>query len=339
VKARCAAFVLLFLSIGCSGTETATPSQAQPDKAISEQPASEGDAATLPPGESPSIDASSVDDSTAPDKDGSADVAHATDVATEDVAAPVFTPPACGETPAEPPSPAVTPPVTKYPEIKHWEAPAANVVALTFDDGPSPVTTNKILDVLAAEKIRATFFVNTRVAYDLRTNKAAQETLQRIVAAGHVLGNHTAEHRDLRLVSVDVDAQLRFVEEDVKLAAPCAPPLTLVRSPFGQPQLAGTEEERARVLPIIARHGVHVGWTIETIDYECLDAKCIVDRVNKRLDLGKRGSILFHDTQPVTAEALPLVIKEIRARGIGFVTAEKLVRDKYGKPSAALVVK
>jgi peptidoglycan-N-acetylglucosamine deacetylase len=327
VKARCAAFVLLFLSIGCSGAETATPSQAQPDKAVSEQPASEEDAGSLSADAEPQVDAAPVEDSVA------------VDTTPPPPDAPVVETPKCGEVPAEPPSLPVTPPATKYPEIKHWEIPAANVVALTFDDGPNPVTTNKILDVLAAEKIRATFFVNTRVAYELRTNKAAQETLQRIVAAGHVLGNHTAEHLDLRDASVDVDAQLRFVEEDVKLAAPCAPPITLVRTPFGQPQLAGTEADKARVLPVIARHGVHIGWTIETLDFECADTKCIVDRMNKRLDLGKRGSILFHDTQAVTAEALPTVIKEIRARGIGFVTAEKLVRDKYGKPSAELVVK
>lgn len=249
-------------------------------------------------------------------------------------------PPACGEAPAEPPSPPVTAaPSTTYPEIKHWEIPAANVVALTFDDGPKPVVTHRILDILKAEKIRATFFVSTRATSDLRSDPEARAAVARIVAEGHVLGNHTASHYDLRDASVDVEAQLRFVEEDVKLAAPCAPPLTLVRTPFGQPQLAGTAEEKARVLPILARHGVHVGWTIESLDYECasIGPTCIVDKVRRRLALGKRGPILMHDTYPVTADALPAVIAEVRARGLSFVTAEKLVRDKYGKTSAQLV--
>lgn len=228
----------------------------------------------------------------------------------------------------------------KYPEIKHWEIPADNVVALTFDDGPKPSTTNRILDILAAEKVRATFFINSRATSDLRYDEAARATVRRIVAEGHVLGNHTASHYDLRTASVDVEAQLALVEADIKLAAPCAPPLTLIRTPFGQPQLAGTEEERARVIPIIARHGVHIGWTIESLDYECNEAgpSCVLNRVKRRLDLGRRGALLMHDTQPVTVDALPLVIAELRARGIGMVTAEKLVRDKFGKPSTALVV-
>jgi peptidoglycan/xylan/chitin deacetylase (PgdA/CDA1 family) len=249
--------------------------------------------------------------------------------------------PKCGVAPDEPASAPVTPPTTKYPEIRHWEVPPDNVVALTFDDGPNPSTTNKILDTLRAEKIRATFFINSRGTSDLRSDAAARETLRRIVAEGHVLGNHTASHYDLRSAKVNVEAELKFVEEDVKLAAPCAPPITLVRTPYGQPQLAGTEAEKARVLPILARHGVHIGWTIETLDYECNSAgpACVIDRVKKRLDLGKRGAILMHDTQPVTVVALPLLIKELRARGIGFVTAEKLVRDKFGKPSSELLVK
>lgn len=272
------------------------------------------------------------------DTDSGTDTGGETESPVEADAAPAEKP-ACGEPPAETFTPPAKAPADLYPQIKHWELPAADVVALTFDDGPNPATTNKILDVLRTEKIRATFFINSRATTDLRTSSAARETLQRIVDEGHVLGNHTASHYDLRDASVDVEAQLRFVEEDVRAAAPCAPPLTLIRVPFGQPHLAGTDADKARVFPILARHGVHIGWTIESLDYECNDLgpSCVVDRVNKRLNLGKRGALLMHDTQPVTVTALPLVIAEIRKRGIGFVTAERLVRDKYGKSSAQLV--
>lgn len=339
---------LLVVALGaCSGTDGAAPS--------SSPTVTEPDNAASPAGPGASTGAGSSEQPASRDDAGPLEAATATDAGplpddsatmTEDSAPPADTAtsvaePKCGEPPAEPPSAPVTAPSTKFPEIKHWEMPSSDVVALTFDDGPLPATTDKILDVLKAEKVRATFFINSRASTDLRTNVAAQATLRRIVAEGHVLGNHTASHYDLRTASVDVEAQLAFVESDIKLAAPCAPPITLVRTPFGQPHLAGTDEEKARVLPIIARHGVHVGWTIETLDYECNDLgpACVVDRLKKRLNLGKRGAILMHDTQKVTVDALPLVIAELRARGLGMVTAEKLVRDKYGKTSAELVTK
>jgi hypothetical protein len=59
----------------------------------------------------------------------------------------------------------------------------------------------------------------------------------------------------------------------------------------------------------------------------------------KEIDAGKRGPILLHDTKQNTADALPELIAQLEKRGITFVTAEKLVHDKYGKPSAALVKK
>jgi peptidoglycan/xylan/chitin deacetylase (PgdA/CDA1 family) len=240
--------------------------------------------------------------------------------------------------PAEPPSTTTPVAVDTYPMIRHWEQPRVdNTVALTFDDGPNPATTNRILDTLKTEGIRATFFINTRATLDLRTSSEAKLTLARIIAEGHVLGNHTANHYDLAKTSTDVDGQLRAVEDDLKAIAPCAPRLTLVRAPFGSPYLSGTEEEQARVFPLIAKHGVHVGWSIESIDYECANAACVVERIIRRIDLGRRGPILMHDTQAQTADALPTLIAELRSRGVTFVTAEKLVRDKYGKTSAELV--
>ena len=244
----------------------------------------------------------------------------------------------CGEPPPEPVS--TTTPVApdSYPMIRHWEQPRIeNAVALTFDDGPNPATTNRILDTLADAGIRATFFVNTRSTVDVRSSSEAQKTLARIIAAGHVLGNHTANHYDLSKTSTDVEAQLRTVEDDLRAIAPCAPRLTLVRAPFGQPYLSGTDEEQARVFPIVARHGVHIGWSIESLDWDCANASCVVDRIIKRIDLGRRGAILMHDTQVQTADALPTLIAELRKRGVTFVTAEKLVRDKYGKPSSELI--
>ena len=69
--------------------------------------------------------------------------------------------------------------------------PAAGTIALTFDDGPDPVWTPKVLDLLKAQKVKATFFVvGTEVA-------AHPELARRIVAEGHQIGVHTFTHANL----------------------------------------------------------------------------------------------------------------------------------------------
>jgi peptidoglycan/xylan/chitin deacetylase (PgdA/CDA1 family) len=275
----------------------------------------------------------------------------AADTATEETASAVDAasppppppPPTCGEPPAEPPSAPVAKPPSGTAMIAHWEKPiAGNVVALTFDDGPNPATTNSILDTLKANGIRATFFLNSRVRYDLRTETAAKTTLARIIAEGHVIGNHTAHHLDLAKESAaTIESELKMLEDDLAASVPCAPKLTLVRAPFGSPYLSGSAAEQALVYPIVWKHGVHIGWSIESLDYTCPADKpsCFIDRVMERIDAGRRGPILMHDTEPVTAAGLPTLIAELKKRGVTFVTAEKLVRDKYGKPSSELVSK
>src|SRR5512143_14229 len=69
--------------------------------------------------------------------------------------------------------------------------PEARKVALTFDDGPTPPFTEKILDILREKKVTATFFVCGRNA------ERHPETMRRIVREGHTLGNHTFSHLSL----------------------------------------------------------------------------------------------------------------------------------------------
>lgn len=228
------------------------------------------------------------------------------------------------------------------PLIAHWEQPAdKTAVALTFDDGPDEAgVTLRVLDVLRAEGVRATFFVNSRNKSDVRTSSLAQHTLARIVAEGHVLGNHTADHLDLASASVDGERELSLLETDLAAAMSCVPPLSLVRAPYGSPYLSGTPADYDRVTKLVGLHGVHIGWSIESLDWQCVgkDPSCWIPRVLYRIDLGRRGAILLHSTEPQTADGLPQLIAELRARALHFVTAEDLVRAKYGSSSAQLTV-
>src|SRR5689334_9363148 len=85
---------------------------------------------------------------------------------------------------------------SRWPQPVLGEGPPGDVeVLLTFDDGPKPATTPAILDILAAHKIRAVFFLVGKQV--LLTTQDAPGLLDRIVREGHVLANHTMWHTDL----------------------------------------------------------------------------------------------------------------------------------------------
>ena len=323
-------------------------------------PASSGDASSpgsdAPDAPTASPEVASSDAASSDTAATSSDAGPATDTASEpDTTAADATPPpadvgptpgaivACRAMPS--PSGAV---VSSPPLIAHWEKPAdPNIVVLTFDDGPDDAgVTNRVLDILKTEGIHAAFFVNTRNGTTLTTSTTAQKTLARIIAEGHELGNHTAHHPDLATLSAsDVELELATVESDVASIAgvlPCAPTWSLTRAPFGSPYLSGTKEQLDTVSHVMGKHGVHVGWSIESLDWDCQGKPGCADewknRVLGRIDLGRRGPILMHSTVLETADALPSLIAELRKRGVTFGSVEALVLAKYGKSSAQLTV-
>lgn len=151
-----------------------------------------------------------------------------------------------------------------------------NVAALTFDDGPHPVFTPMILDVLAAHDAKATFFVLGAVA--------AREPalISQIVDAGHELGNHSWDHPSFPLVSgLEMRSQLARTRSCL---APNA--LKLMRPPFGDQSL------RTYVYARLLGHEVIV-WHAHAEDWLDHDEARIVSSLSRRL---KPGSILLlHD--------------------------------------------
>jgi peptidoglycan/xylan/chitin deacetylase (PgdA/CDA1 family) len=101
-----------------------------------------------------------------------------------------------------------------------------DVVALTFDDGPSPDTTPRILDILRAEGVRATFFVLGKHA------EQHPEIVERIVREGHELGNHGYDHGILAFAgATQVHHQLQRTERLLRKAG--GPPVRVFRAPHG----------------------------------------------------------------------------------------------------------
>ncbi|WP_238161163.1 polysaccharide deacetylase family protein [Kribbella antibiotica] len=198
--------------------------------------------------------------------------------------------------PAPPPAaaPAATPPPTKY-------------VVLTFDDGPDPAYTPKILAVLAKYEAKATFFeVGKNVAKHPELTKA-------IHAAGHSVQNHTWAHADLRhQTAAGFRKQVGDTDQAIRSAAGVTP--GCLRPPYGG--VSATVRARAKALGKEL-----VMWTIDSRDWSKPGPAVIESRV---LGGVKSGSvILLHDgggNRSQTIEALPSILEKLKAQGYGFRT-------------------
>jgi peptidoglycan-N-acetylglucosamine deacetylase len=195
---------------------------------------------------------------------------------------------------------APTPPI----EVSANPLPLEGTVALTFDDGPFDGWTDAILDVLAAENVQATFFIST---YRL---PQIGHLIPDIMAAGHSVQSHSDHHEDLTLMSEE-DIRTELARSIDKLVDAGAPRPTCVRPPYG-----ATNEIVNR---IAADLGLQVvGWTLNSLDYSLKDDR-VIDTTLGNVQPG--DNVLMHDQwAPVWETALPVVIRGIRDKGIGFST-------------------
>jgi peptidoglycan/xylan/chitin deacetylase (PgdA/CDA1 family) len=163
--------------------------------------------------------------------------------------------------------------------------PYPGELALTFDDGPNPAWTPRLLDVLARRDVRATFFLVGSYA------QANPELVRRIAAAGHLIGNHSWSHRNLALASGrSIEEQLSRTSQTLEEITG-APP-RFFRPPFGA--------RRPETLRIATRLGlVPVLWNAMTSDWKnpsadaiSLKLQDIVDRLYRQ---GLAANIVLHD--------------------------------------------
>ncbi len=210
-------------------------------------------------------------------------------------------------------------------------------LALTFDDGPDGEgRTDAVLDILKSKGVQATFFINTNNAIDVNSSSAARNTLSRIIAEGHELVNHTVHHYDFNSTSTNVESELAGVETVLRAVTPTALAKRMVRAPYGNPYF-GPQARLDYVAPIVAQHGVHIGWDIDSLDWTCSTSTCVRDNVLGEVDAGKHGVVLMHSPNQLTGLALPGLIDALRARGKQFVPVEQFIVAKYGKPSRQLI--
>jgi peptidoglycan/xylan/chitin deacetylase (PgdA/CDA1 family) len=200
-----------------------------------------------------------------------------------------------------------------FGEIVTHVATRDSVVALTFDDGPTPAYTDEILDVLRRERAAATFFV---LGADLQRNP---ELGRRIVAEGHALGNHTWSHprmvgrsyATIRREVEDTDRQIRQAGERGAIH---------FRAPYSH---------KFVLLPwYLHRTGrTNVSWDVEPDGDPTRPADAVA---RGALEGVRPGSIIllhpWYRSRDATRQALPAIIQGLHARGYELVTVAELLR-------------
>jgi peptidoglycan-N-acetylglucosamine deacetylase len=183
-------------------------------------------------------------------------------------------------------------------------------VVLSFDDGPSPLTTEKILDALAADCVKANFFI-------LGEHARERPDLVRLAySAGHTIGTHSQTHPDL--AKLPLAAAEQEIDDGIES----------VRSALG-PEITQAPFFRAPYLqttPALDQFLVERGLMLWSIDVDSEDWRPqspddVIERILTRLEAKHSGIVLMHDIQPHTAAAIPMLLRELKARGYRIVHA------------------
>ena len=203
--------------------------------------------------------------------------------------------------------------VLKTTGIVSQAGPENKEVALTFDDGPSTYT-GGMLDTLKKYDAKATFFTlgNQISGFPL--------PLQRAVAEGHVVANHTWDHQDLTLLARrDIRGQLS--DNTDAITGKNLPAPKLFRPPYGAVNdLVIAEARRAGMLTVM--------WSLDTNDYKAPEPAAMAAQVLSEVESG--SIILMHDgggDRTTTSAALPIILKGLQKAGYKMVTVPQLLLD------------
>lgn len=190
----------------------------------------------------------------------------------------------------------------------------AKKIALTFDDGPHPVNTPKILEILKKYDVKATFFIIGVNA------KNYPEAMQKVIDEGHEIGNHTYSHillkdKDKSEIIKEIADTEKAISKDEEFST------VLVRPPCGSYDESLLDVARENDYKIVL-------WSIDTHDWAHATTKEIVSTVTKQVSGG--DIILFHDYISGvnnTPEALKIIIPKLINKGYEFVTVSELLQN------------
>ncbi len=178
------------------------------------------------------------------------------------------------------------------------------VVAFTFDDGPNPETTPKVIDALEKYDVPATFFIVTsRIVGKLGAR--SRDVLARELADGFMVGSHSVTHPNLgHAQGTELD---REIDQSIRtLAREANRPIGLFRPPYGS--LSGAGRMRLKKLGL-----TEVIWSIDTLDWRAHDAERLRKKVTTMIVHDNGGVVLMHDVKPITAKVIAEVLDDLEA--------------------------
>jgi peptidoglycan-N-acetylglucosamine deacetylase len=229
---------------------------------------------------------------------------------------PTPTPPSVPEpTPAQASVPEPTPPKPATYTAVNVEGP---FIAITFDDGPSPENTPRVLKMLRDRNIKATFFLIGQNAAEY------PDVVRQILADGHEVANHSWSHPVLsRLSDERVSTEITKCQEAIRSAGGVTP--TLLRPPYGA--LSARQRDW-----IQSQFGLNIIlWSVDPLDWRRPGAAVITKRIIGGTHPG--AIILAHDIHRQTVDAMPATLDSLLEKGYKFVTVSELLAMNKPKPS------
>jgi peptidoglycan-N-acetylglucosamine deacetylase len=182
-------------------------------------------------------------------------------------------------------------------------------VVLTFDDGPLPPHSTQVLDILAAQCVKATFFIIGRMARDY------PEGVRRVRDAGHSIGTHSQNH-PLSMNRMPIERARQEIDDGIAATTAALGDKGGLAPFFRIPGLLRAEA----VEDYLASKGIQT-WSADfpADDWRHISSARVYDLAMKRLEAKGKGILLLHDIQARTVNALPRILHDLKARGYRIV--------------------
>lgn len=193
-------------------------------------------------------------------------------------------------------------------EVRGMEKKDTKKAALTFDDGPNPEYTPKLLDGLKERNVKATFFLLGEAVEDY------PKLAKRIYKEGHLIGNHTYDHVNLGNLCEDAAcSEVKKTNEIIKKVTGYTP--EYIRPPFGEWK-DGIDSDVTMI---------KVLWNVDPLDWATGNADAVVERVVKNCK--DNDIILMHDASESSVRAALRIVDVLQEQGYEFVTVDQLILE------------
>ena len=202
---------------------------------------------------------------------------------------------------------------------------ADHEVVLTFDDGPLPHNSNQVLEILASQCVKATFFTIGRMA------RTAPEGVRKLRDAGHTIASHSQNH-PLSMNHMPIERAGQEIDQGIaSVKAALGEDADKSLAPFFRiPGLLRADN----VEDYLAKQGIQV-WSADFLadDWHHISPSRVYDLAIRRLEAKRKGILLLHDIQPRTVAALPRILNEMKARGYRIVHVVPATSDLPATPT------